>query len=138
MSIDELMALPVTDCADEDAHLYLWVTNLALPCAPALVEHWGFRYATCLTWNKPSFGMGYYFRGQTEHILFGVRGSQALRRHDVGTSFHWDRGGPHSTKPLEFFDLVESCSPGPYLEMFARPPRPGWTVWGAEAAGAAS
>jgi N6-adenosine-specific RNA methylase IME4 len=77
--------------------------------------------------------MGNYFRGQTEHALFGVKGSQMLKRQDVGTFFNAPRGPRgHSSKPAEFYSLVESCSPGPYLEMFARDEREGWTVWGAE------
>jgi N6-adenosine-specific RNA methylase IME4/ParB-like chromosome segregation protein Spo0J len=134
MPIDEIMALPVGNLADVDCHLYMWITNRSLPKGFALLDAWGFRYVTCLTWCKPSFGMGNYFRGQTEHVLFGVKGSQMLKRRDVGTCFHAPRGpGGHSSKPVEFYSLVESCSPGPYLEMFARSGRPDWTAWGAEA-----
>ncbi len=85
---------------------------------------------------KPSYGMGNYYRGSTEHVLFGVRGSLPLDRHDLGTHFEADRPGKHSSKPPEFYEMVESASPGPYLEMFARDLRPGWKVWGAEAEGA--
>jgi N6-adenosine-specific RNA methylase IME4 len=74
--------------------------------------------------------MGNYFRGQTEHVLFAVRGSQLLRRHDVGTVFRGDRGDGHSAKPKEIYGIVESCSPGPYLEMFSRSERPDWASWG--------
>ena len=131
MTIGELMTLPVYDLADTDCHLYLWITNRSLSKGFALLEAWGFRYITCLTWVKPSFGMGNYFRGQTEQVLFGVRGSQPLKRHDVGTVFQAPRGpNGHSSKPLAFMDLVESCSPGPYLEMFSRSNRLGWTTWG--------
>jgi N6-adenosine-specific RNA methylase IME4 len=131
MTIGELMTLPVYDLADTDCHLYMWITNRSLPKGFALLEAWGFRYITCLTWVKPSFGMGNYFRGQTEQVLFGVRGSQPLKRHDVGTVFQAPRGpNGHSSKPLAFMDLVESCSPGPYLEMFSRSNRLGWTTWG--------
>ena len=134
MSLDEIAALPVAELADVDCHLYLWITNRSLPKGFQLLKQWGFRYVTCLTWCKPSFGMGNYFRGQTEHILFGVRGSQMLKRQDVGTWFQWPRGQSHSSKPDEFIALVESCSPGPYIEMFARGQRAGWVSWGAEAA----
>lgn len=134
MSIDELLALPVGSAAMADAHLYLWITNRSLPKGFALLERWGFRYITCLTWAKPNFGMGNYFRGQTEHVLFGVRGSLPLKRKDVGTLFSAPRGPRgHSSKPPGFYELVESCSPGPYLEMFARGSRADWTSWGAEA-----
>jgi N6-adenosine-specific RNA methylase IME4 len=133
MPFAELAALPLLDICDRDAHLYLWITNRSLPKGFALLDAWGFRYITALTWCKPHFGMGNYFRGQTEHVLFGVRGSLPLRRKDVGTWFAATRPAGHSSKPPELTTLVESCSPGPYLELFARAPREGWTVWGAEA-----
>ena len=128
--------LPVDKLADDDCHIYLWITNRSLPKGFALLEKWGFRYITTLTWCKPSFGMGNYFRGSTEHVLFGVRGSQPLKRKNVGTWFSAPRGPlGHSSKPVEFYDLVESCSPGPSLEMFARGNRDGWVSWGADANG---
>lgn len=131
MSLPQLLELPVGDLSDTDCHIYLWITNRSLPKGFGLLEKWGFRYITALTWVKPSFGMGNYFRGQTEHVLFGVKGSQPLKRKDVGTVFQAARGpGGHSSKPLEFYGLVESCSPGPYLEMFSRSQREGWTAWG--------
>jgi N6-adenosine-specific RNA methylase IME4/transposase len=134
MPFDELLRLPVGNLADVDCHLYLWITNRSLPKGFGLMEAWGFRYVTCVTWAKPSFGMGNYFRGQTEHLLFGVKGSQPLRRKDAGTVFYARRGdGGHSSKPIEAYELIESCSPGPYLEMFARRQRDGWTAWGADA-----
>ncbi len=123
--------LPLQKLAMDDCHLYMWITNRSLPKGFALLDEWGFRYVTAITWAKPSFGLGNYFRGQTEHILFGVRGSQPLRRKDVGTLFIAPRGtGGHSSKPREFYELVESCSPGPYLEMFSRSERADWTQWG--------
>jgi N6-adenosine-specific RNA methylase IME4 len=131
MTIDQLERLPVADLADVDCHLYLWITNRSLPKGFRLLEAWGFRYVTALTWIKPSFGMGNYFRGQTEHVLFAVRGSQPLLRRDASTVFHAPRGPQgHSSKPPEFLSLVESCSPGPYVEMFARSARDGWAMWG--------
>jgi N6-adenosine-specific RNA methylase IME4 len=134
MSFEELKSLPVGKLADEDCHIYLWITNRSLPKGFALLEAWGFRYITCLTWCKPSIGMGNYFRGSSEQILFGVKGSQPLKRKDIGTWFSAPRGpNGHSSKPLESYDLIESCSPGPYVEMFARSNRPSWTAWGAEA-----
>ena len=107
-----------------------WVTNRSLPKAFRLIETWGFRYITCLTWVKPSFGMGNYFRGSTEQILFAVKGSQPLKRKDVGTHFEAPRGNGHSAKPDEFYNLVESCSYGPYIDIFGRKERDGWSVWG--------
>lgn len=133
MPLEKLLELPVPALADEDCHLYLWITNRSLPKGFALLERWGFRYVTALTWCKPHFGMGNYFRGSTEHVLFGVRGSQPLKRKDVGTWFTAPRGPlGHSSKPVAFYELVESCSPGPYLELFARGQRDGWVSWGAE------
>lgn len=134
MTIDELERLQVSKFADTDCHLYLWITNRSLPKGFRLLDAWGFRYITALTWVKPHFGMGNYFRGQTEHVLFGVKGSQPLKRKDVGTVFMADRGPDgHSSKPPSFLDLVESCSPGPYLEMFSRSNRDGWVTWGENA-----
>lgn len=134
MPLEKLLELPVPTLADEDSHLYLWITNRSLPKGFVLVEHWGFRYITALTWCKPHFGMGNYFRGSTEHVLFGVRGSQPLKRKDAGTWFAAPRGPQgHLSKPAAFYELVESCSPGPYLELFARGKREGWVAWGAEA-----
>ncbi len=133
MRLEQLTALPIGRYADRDCHLYLWATNRSLFKGQILLEAWGFRYVTCLTWCKPHFGLGSYFRGQTEHVLFAVKGSQPLKRHDVGTWFAAPRGPRgHSSKPTEFYNLVESCSPGPYLELFARESREGWVSWGAE------
>lgn len=133
MPIEKLMALPVAKLADDDCHLYLWITNRSMPKGFRVLEAWGFRFVTILTWPKSSFGMGNYFRGQTEHVLFGVRGSQALKRKDASTLLPiWARGKGHSTKPVEFYEFVESCSPGPYLELFARAKRGGWSAWGAD------
>lgn len=130
MPFDEIKNLPVDRIADENCHLYLWVTNRSLPKAFALIEAWGFRYITCLTWVKPSIGMGNYFRGSTEQILFAVKGSQPLKRHDVGTAFTAPRGSGHSAKPDEFYQLVESCSFAPFIDIFGRKNRDGWSVWG--------
>ena len=132
MPLDKVAALPVGALAAVNCHLYLWITNRSLPKGFGLIEAWGFRYITCLTWIKPSFGMGNYFRGSTEQVLFAVKGSLPLLRHDAPTHFQAPRPGRHSGKPVEFYRLVESCSPGPWLEMFARQERPGWVVWGAE------
>jgi N6-adenosine-specific RNA methylase IME4 len=130
MPVEEIEQLPVGRIADDNCHLYLWVTNRSLPKAFRLMEAWGFRYITCLTWVKPSIGMGNYFRGDTEQVLFGVKGSQMLKRRDVGTHFEAPRGDRHSAKPDEFYRLVESCSYGPYIDIFGRKGRDGWSVWG--------
>ena len=133
MSIDKIAAMPIGQLAAKDSHIYLWITNRSLPKGFRLLEAWGFRYITALTWVKSHFGMGNYFRGQSEHILFGVRGSLPLLRKNAGTVFSAPRGkGGHSSKPVESYELVESCSPGPYLEIFARTEREGWISWGGE------
>lgn len=130
MPIEEIKSLPVGRIADDNCHLYLWVTNRSLPKAFDLISAWGFRYITCITWVKPSIGMGNYFRGDTEQVLFAVKGSQPLKRHDVGTHFNAQRGKGHSAKPDEFYDLVESCSYAPFIDIFGRRIRDGWSVWG--------
>jgi N6-adenosine-specific RNA methylase IME4 len=99
MSIEEIAALPVGDFAAADAHIYLWITNRSLPRGFALLEGWGFRYVTALTWCKPGIGMGNYFRGSTEHVLFGVRGLLPLLVRNQGTHFSAPRQKEHSGKP---------------------------------------
>ena len=131
LSYEKLLKWPVGSFADKDCHVYCWVTNRSMPKVFSLIEQWGFRYITLLTWPKPSFGLGNYFRGQTEHIAFGVKGSQMLKRKDVGTLLPtWPRGKQHSSKPTEIYELIESCSPCPYLEIFGRNKRDGWTIIG--------
>ncbi|HEX7071897.1 MAG TPA: MT-A70 family methyltransferase [Rhodothermales bacterium] len=133
MSIEDIAALPVERLANEDAHLYLWTTNRMLPLSFGLLEKWGFRYITMLTWCKTQLGLGSYFRNTTEHVLFGVRGKLPVLNAQTPTHFVAPRGR-HSEKPDAFFELVEKVSPGARLEMFQRRPRPGWTGWGSEAA----
>lgn len=131
MALEDIAALPVGQLAAGDAHLYLWITNRSLFKGAALIESWGFRYITAITWGKPTYGLGNYYRGQTEHLLFGVRGSLPLQRKDAGTLLLAPRGpGGHSSKPAEVYSLIESASPGPHLELFARETRAGWYSWG--------
>ena len=142
LSFDEIKALPVDSITASDAHLYLWVPNALLPDGIAVMEAWGFRYVTNLVWAKrrkdggpDGRGVGFYFRNVTELILFGVKGR--MRTLDAGrrqVNMIETRKREHSRKPDEQYPLIESCSPGPYLEMFARYPQPGWSVWGDEAA----
>lgn len=134
MSIAEICAL--SPATEEDAHLYLWFTNSFAVEAHTIAKAWGFKPTTILTWTKmkpsgePSMKMGYYFRGATEHVLFCVKGRLRLQaKRAVPTAMLWPRTA-HSVKPGAFFDLVEECSPGPYLEMFARKTRLGWSSWG--------
>jgi len=120
MPFEQIENLAVGEVAEKDAHIYVWSTGRSLRKAFALLDAWDFRYITTLVWVKPNFGMGNYFRGSTEFILFGVRGSLPLKRKDVGTHFTADRPGGHSAKPDAFYELVASCSPGPGLDIFGR------------------
>lgn len=132
VSTDEIAAIPVGEWAAADAHLYIWTTNAFMVEAHHLVTMWGFQQKTILTWIKPQIGMGYYYRNNTEHVLFAVRGSLPALRHDLPTAFTAPRMG-HSEKPAAFYDMVESMSPGPYLDVFNRKQRLGWDAWGLEA-----
>ena len=141
MPLDAIKALPVRDAAAPNAHLYLWVPNALLPEGLDVMSAWGFRYVSNIVWAKrrrdggpDGRGVGFYFRNVTEMLLFGVRGS--MRTLPPGRSqvnMMETRKREHSRKPDEQYNLIESCSPGPYLEMFARHPHDGWTVWGNEA-----
>ena len=133
MTIAEIKAEDIGKFAAENCHLYLWVINRMIFEVEAVLKAWGFRYVTMLTWVKPSIGRGNYFRNNTEHILFGVKGSLALLRHDVRTWFNAARGpGGHSSKPDEFYKSIQTCSPGPRLDYFARNERQGWDIFSAE------
>jgi len=140
MSMSDLLALRLE--AADNAHLYLWTTNAFMVEGHEIAKAWGFTVKTICTWVKTHQGdpgrvsmkTGYYFRGATEHFLFAVRGSLALQTAEgLPTAYLWPRIGAHSVKPEAFYDLVESASPGPYLEMFARRQRLGWDTWGNEA-----
>lgn len=141
MPLDAIKDLPVADVAAPNAHLYLWVPNALLPEGLDVMTAWGFRYVSNIVWAKrrkdggpDGRGVGFYFRNVTELLLFGVRGRMrtlAPGRRQV--NMIETRKREHSRKPDEQYELIESCSPGPYLEMFARYPRPGWSVWGNEA-----
>lgn len=138
LTLDEILALPVGEAADERAHLYLWVPNALILEGLDVMRRWGFTYKTNLVWHKvrkdggpDGRGVGFYFRNVTELVLFGVRGSMrtlAPGRRQV--NFLKTQKREHSRKPDEFYEIIERCSPGPYLELFARNARPGWTSWG--------
>lgn len=138
MSIEEICSLEIP--AEKDAHLYVWTTNAFLADAFRVVDAWGFKYSTTLVWAKAPMGggLGGCYGIATEYVLFARRGTLPATSRVGRNWFNWkrpydSRGKPkHSAKPAEFFSLVESVSPGPYLEMFARSPRPGWAVWGNE------
>lgn len=142
MTLDEIKALPVASVTDDTTHLYLWVPNALLPEGIAVMQAWGFTYKTNFIWHKvrkdgepDGRGVGFYFRNVTEPVLFGVRGKNArtLAPGRTQVNILKTQKREHSRKPDEFYDIVESCSPGPYLEMFARGSRPGWSSWGNQA-----
>lgn len=140
MDLREICRLPVPRLAADNAHLYLWVPNALLPEGLQVLSAWGFTYKSNLVWYKvrqdggpDGRGVGFYFRNVTELVLFGVRGS--MRTEQPGrtqVNLFSSRKREHSRKPDEIYDLVEACSPGPYLELFARFRRPGWDQWGNE------
>ncbi|MEX2287639.1 MAG: MT-A70 family methyltransferase [Planctomycetaceae bacterium] len=140
MTLDEIGALPVVSHAAETAHLYLWVPNALLEQGLAVMKAWGFRYKTNLVWYKvrkdggpDGRGVGFYFRNVTELLLFGVRGRmRTLGPGRTRVNLLATRKREHSRKPREAYRLIEACSPGPYLELFAREKAPGWTQWGDE------
>ena len=131
-TIDEIAAMPIGEYAEpENAHMYIWTTNSFVLEAHQLMKAWGFTYKTMLTWIKPRLGMGTYYRNCSEHVLFGVRPRSPILRRDLRTTFHGEQGR-HSEKPQAFYDMVETASPGPYLDVFARKQRMGWDVAGNE------
>ena len=142
MSLQEIKDLPVEAIVEDTAHLYLWVPNALLAEGMQVMEHWGFTYKTNLIWYKvrkdggpDRRGVGFYFRNVTEMILFGVRGKNArtLQPGRSQENIISSRKREHSRKPDEQYELIEACSSGPRIELFARGPRKGWFVWGNQA-----
>jgi len=140
MTMEEILELPVNRLAASEAHLYLWIPNALIAEGLEVMKRWGFTYKTNLVWYKvrkdggpDGRGVGFYFRNVTELILFGVRGSmRTLQPGRTQVNLIPKRKREHSRKPDEIYDLIEECSPGPYLELFARHPRKGWAQWGNE------
>lgn len=140
MSLEDICSMPVADISAKNSHLYLWVPNALLPEGLRVMEEWGYRYVSNIVWAKrrkdggpDGRGVGFYFRNVTELVLFGVRGSmRTLAPARSQVNMIETRKREHSRKPDEQYELIESCSPGPYLELFARYPQPGWTAWGDE------
>lgn len=142
MTHDEICALPVGEVVTEPSHLYLWVPNALLMEGLQVMESWGFTYKTNVVWHKirkdggpDGRGVGFYFRNVTELVLFGTRGKDARTlppgRRQV--NIIKTRKREHSRKPDELYEIIESCSRAPFLELFARGTRPTWTVWGNQA-----
>jgi len=142
MGLKDIVELPISNITNETAHLYLWVPNALLPEGLQVLSAWGFEYKTNLVWHKvrkdggpDGRGVGFYFRNTTELVLFGVKGKNARTlapgRSQVNIIRSMKR--EHSRKPDELYEIIEACSPGPYLELFARGSRPGWASWGNQA-----
>jgi N6-adenosine-specific RNA methylase IME4 len=142
LTVEEICALPLAEHLGETAHCYLWVPNALLPEGLAVLAAWGFAYKSNVIWHKvrkdggsDGRGVGFYFRNVTEILLFGTRGRNARTlppgRRQVNLIA--TRKREHSRKPDEQYALIESCSPGAYLELFGRGVRKGWTVWGNQA-----
>ena len=142
MHLDEIKAMPVERVAADQSHLYLWVPNAMLGDGLEVMRSWGFEYKAMIVWHKirkdggpDGRGVGFYFRNVTEPILFGVRGKlRTLQPGRTQVNFLATQKREHSRKPDELYPIIEACSPGPRLELFARYPQPGWKAWGNEAA----
>jgi N6-adenosine-specific RNA methylase IME4 len=142
LSVNQIAALPVAKVAAPTAHLYLWCPNALLPDGLAVMKAWGFAYKSNIVWHKvrkdggsDGRGVGFYFRNVTELMLFGVRGKNArtLAPGRRQVNLLATRKREHSRKPDEQYAIIESCSPGPHLELFARGIRKGWAAWGNQA-----
>jgi N6-adenosine-specific RNA methylase IME4 len=142
MKLEDIKKLPVSQAADEKSHLYLWVPNALLPEGLEVMKAWGFEYKTNLIWEKirkdgepDGRGVGFYFRNVTEILLFGIKGEKNRTLDSGRSQVNLIRSikREHSRKPDEFIKLIESCSPGPYLELFARGNRDQWDSWGNQA-----
>jgi len=140
MKFDDIAAMPIGDIAAPDATLWLWVVNPMLAKGIELVTRWGFQYRSLLTWAKvtkdgnPAIGMGYWMRGSTEHLMLATRGKVQPKSKSQPTWFKAGVG-EHSAKPDQSYAIIEKFSDGPYLELFARRKRDGWTTWGNETSG---
>lgn len=140
MTMDEILELPVAQLALPQSHLYLWVPNALILEGLEVMKRWGFTYKTNLVWYKirqdggpDGRGVGFYFRNVTELVLFGTRGNlRTLAPGRRQVNLIASRKREHSRKPDELYDIIERCSPGPFLELFARGQRPGWAQWGDE------
>lgn len=138
MKAKEIIALApmVQELAEDDAHLYLWTTNNFLPDALKVMKAWGFRYITTITWMKNQIGLGQYFRGLTEHCLFGVRGKLPYKvidgKRQQGKTGFFEKKREHSRKPVQMREMIEKVSYPPFIELFARERFNGWDAWGNE------
>jgi N6-adenosine-specific RNA methylase IME4 len=129
MSVEDICALPVSKLAHENSHLHLWTTNAFLQEAFQVMAAWGFEYKSCFVWVKPQMGIGNYWRVSHEFMLFGIRGKAPFTNRGLMSWGKFDRT-KHSAKPQDVRRMIESASPGPYLELFGREVQEDWTVWG--------
>jgi len=141
MRLQEIETLPVEALCADKAHLYLWVPNALLADGLAVMKAWGFEYKTNIIWLKTrkdggpdGRGVGFYFRNVTEVILFGIRGKEnrTLSPGRRQVNLIAERKREHSRKPDQLYEIIEECSPGPWIELFARNEREGWHQWGDE------
>ncbi|MEV8248116.1 MT-A70 family methyltransferase [Streptomyces rochei] len=135
MTFEEICALPIADMAADDCVLWLWAVNPMIHKGLELVTRWGFEYRGLLTWakttkdgRKPAFGSGYWLRGATEQVILATRGKPAHVRNQV--TWFSAPVGAHSAKPAAAYQIFETFSDGPRVDLFARQTRPGWTTWG--------
>lgn len=142
MKLEDICNLQIANNLEDTAHCYLWVPNALLPDGLKVLESWGFTYKSNIIWHKirkdggsDGRGVGFYFRNVTEVLLFGTRGKNArtLQPGRTQVNLFQTRKREHSRKPEEQYDIIESCSWGPYLELFGRGKRKNWTVWGNQA-----
>lgn len=129
MDIERIKAMPIADLAEDNAHLYLWCYPATRSIAEEVMKAWGFRFVDEFVWGKDQMGLGQYFRHAHETLLLGVRGRLPIQFRGQ-RSFAMLPRQDHSHKPEEVHVLVQRCSPGPYLELFARRPFPGFDLWG--------
>ena len=139
MPTKDIMSLDVPSISQDNAHLYLWVTNNFLVDGLKVIDAWGFRYVTMITWVKDRIGLGQYFRGITEHCLFAVRGTVPYKiidgkRQQGVTCIHSPKTC-HSSKPEEMRSMIEKVSTGNKIELFAREKHDGWDAWGNQISG---
>lgn len=129
MTLEDIKKMPVADLCEDNAHLWLWVTNGLIPQGIEVMKAWGFEYRSIFTWIKPRLGLGNYLRNASETVLFGTRGKAPIQ-FKAQPNWLFAPLQDHSHKPEEQYAIIERCSPGPYLELFARRSQPGWDAWG--------
>jgi len=136
MKTKDIIALPVKTICEDNCHIYIWTTNSFCEDAFQVMDEWGFVYKTMITWAKDRIGLGQYFRGRTEHCLFGVKGNLPYKivdgKRQQGTTLIEAPKTKHSAKPEQMYEYIEKVSYPDYIELFARNVRKGWHSWGNE------